>query len=314
VSIGFKNVSFSGAGSSRAFVLAVSGVERKVIPKIQTTASDTSFCQGKLIDFVAFPDSQGTNPVYTWKVNGLVVGSNQPTYSSSTLQNQDVVTCTLRSNAVCAFPLEVVSNPIKVTVINPRIPKTTIAVNDSTVCVGTQIVFSATSVNPGTAPIYIWKVNGLVVGTNQPSFSSSTLQNQDLVTCVLRSNAECVTKDSVISNSIKLTISPIKNPKLNISVNDSTVCVGDQINFTANPLDAGANPSFTWKVNGLVLGTDQASFSSSSLKNNDKITCSIQSSEVCVSPTFVVSNTIKPDLFWFVINPSSGLKNLSVSK
>ena len=297
VSIGFKNTSISGPGSSRAFIFGVSGLEKKVIPKITATASDTVVCKGISINFVATPESQGTTPVYTWKVNGVVVGSNLPTFSSTTLQNQDIITCTLQSNAACAAPPIVVSNSIKVTIIPPKVPKVDLSVDDSTVCAGVQINFTATPVEPGTAPIFTWKVNGLVVGTDQPGYSSSTLQNQDVISCTMQSNATCASPATVVSNTIKVTISPLLTPTASISLDDSTVCEGKAVEFITNAKNAGSPPKYEWRLNGVVVGKDSSRYILLEPKTGDKVNCLVTSTESCKSLNSVATPTKTIEVF-----------------
>jgi hypothetical protein len=59
------------------------------------------------------------------------------------------------------------------------------------VAAGTPVTFSALPTNGGTTPTFQWRVNGLVAGTNSPVFTYFPL-NDDDVTCVLVSNAYCV--------------------------------------------------------------------------------------------------------------------------
>ncbi|MDP1622768.1 MAG: T9SS type A sorting domain-containing protein [Bacteroidales bacterium] len=61
----------------------------------------------------------------------------------------------------------------------------------SPITAGTSVTFTAMPTNGGTMPSYQWKVNGLNVGTNSPVYTYTPL-NEDEVTCVVNSNAYCV--------------------------------------------------------------------------------------------------------------------------
>jgi hypothetical protein len=50
-------------------------------------------------------------------------------------------------------------------------PKINIVSSTSSICKGTPITFTATIINGGSAPIYQWRVNGLNVGTNNPTYT-----------------------------------------------------------------------------------------------------------------------------------------------
>ncbi|MFN2140026.1 MAG: hypothetical protein ACK2U5_06065, partial [Candidatus Promineifilaceae bacterium] len=45
------------------------------------------------VTFTATPGNGGPTPTYIWYVNASIVGSNSPTYTTSTLANGDIVTC-----------------------------------------------------------------------------------------------------------------------------------------------------------------------------------------------------------------------------
>lgn len=71
-----------------------------------------------------------------------------------------------------------------------------------TICPGTSVTFTATPTNGGTHPSYQWKVNGGNVGTDTNFYTSSSLNHNDQVYCVMTSNASCVTGSPATSNTI----------------------------------------------------------------------------------------------------------------
>ncbi|MEZ5046274.1 MAG: hypothetical protein R2831_04710 [Chitinophagaceae bacterium] len=68
-----------------------------VTPLLNISASST-ICSGTLVNFTAIPNNGGSTPSYQWKLNGANVGSNSATYSSSSLNNNDIVTCVMTSS------------------------------------------------------------------------------------------------------------------------------------------------------------------------------------------------------------------------
>jgi subtilisin-like proprotein convertase family protein len=85
---------------------------------IALTAGSNPSCAGSSLTFTATAINGGTAPQYQWAVNGVPAGTNSPTFTSSSLTNGQVVTCTLTSNATCLTSNVAVSNQIVVT-INP---------------------------------------------------------------------------------------------------------------------------------------------------------------------------------------------------
>ena len=74
-------------------------------------------------------------------------------------------------------------------------------------------------------------------------------------------------------------------------VNDA-ICSGTPANFQAVPVNGGTQPSYQWKVNGVNAGTNEADFSTTSLKNGDKVTCEVTSSITCIVKPTANSNVI----------------------
>jgi N-acetylneuraminic acid mutarotase len=170
----------------------------------------------------------------------------------------------------------------------------------NTICAGAQVSFTATPVNGGT-PAYQWKVNNSNVGTNSNTFQSSTLANNDVVVCVMTSNAACAQPASATSTSVTMTVNPIPIPSVSVSANPgNTICAGTLTTFTATPTNGGSTPAYQWKVNNVNAGTNSNIFSSSSLSNSDVVVCELTSNATCASPATVSSTgitmTVNPNL------------------
>jgi Secretion system C-terminal sorting domain/Metallo-peptidase family M12B Reprolysin-like len=196
----------------------------------------------------------GTTPVFQWKVNGINVGTNAPNYSSNSLITNDVLSCTITSNAACvASPIATVSATINA--ITPTVLSNSIVVTQSTICAGTSVTFTATGTNVvGANPYYAWYLNGQpynsgggpTQGGGGPTLTLIPANTGDVFTCILYDGAGCHTfsggvtgSEGATSNAIAITIqspcnlsnnefelsgfsyypNPIKN-ELNISQND----------------------------------------------------------------------------------------------
>ncbi|HOY31521.1 MAG TPA: YCF48-related protein [Bacteroidales bacterium] len=92
--------------------------------------------------------------------------------------------------------------PQSIEVAVPDIGLNISVIPTSTICTGTNLTFIANTSNDVILPLYQWKVNGVNTGTNDSSFTTSTLINGDVITCVLTSNISCV---AGISNDIVIT-------------------------------------------------------------------------------------------------------------
>lgn len=113
---------------------------------------------------------------------------------------------------------------------------------DNAVCIGTNVTFTAVPTNGGTTPSYQWLVNGNPVGTDSPTFSSSTLSTGDVVTCVMTSNMPGVTGNPATSNSVTMTVSPV--PTTPSPVANTPVCTNGTLNLTTGAV-TGATYAWT---------------------------------------------------------------------
>lgn len=137
-------------------------------------------------------------------------------------------------------------------------PSVTITSNESNVCIGTLVSFTATPVAQGASPIYQWLVNGNPVGPNLPTFSY-TPNHGDNVRVQMTSSLAC-SPGPVNSNTLVMTVSPSITPSVSIS-GANPVCQGTNVVYTATPSNAGNNPTYQWFVNNsLQVGHTAASF------------------------------------------------------
>lgn len=110
-------------------------------------------------------------------------------------------------------------------------------------CAGASATFTATPTNGGTAPTYQWYINGVAVGgATSPTFTTTTLTNGQIVSCVMTSNLPGVTGSPATSNAITMTVNPI--PATPTAGSSSPDCVGQTISLTSNTV-AGATYSWT---------------------------------------------------------------------
>jgi len=128
-------------------------------------------------------------------------------------------------------------------------------------CQGAWSSFTATSTNAGTAPIYMWEVNGNPVGTNDPVFNSNTLINGDVITVTLVSNDPCILSDTAESPPYVAVISLQPAAQVTITSNPPDVLCPQQIClFSSNLTNGGAAPVYQWHLNGNLAGVNNPQF------------------------------------------------------
>lgn len=79
-------------------------------------------------------------------------------------------------------------------------------------------------------------------------------------------------------------------PTISITSNATSICRGQQINFSSLTSNAGNSPSYTWILNNDSV-SNLSNYSSSNFNNGDSIKCILTSSNVCAVPKNITSNT-----------------------
>lgn len=285
-------------------------VTQSVTPSnnITITSGGNPTCVSQSVTFTATPTNEGTAPVYQWKVNGVNTGSNSNTFTPSSITNGDIITCILTSNAACATTSNATSNAIAMQVTTSVTPAVQISTSSNTFCQGSLATFTAVPTNGGTAPAYSWKLNGNTVGTGA-TYSSSTLNNNDIITCVMTSNSSCASPTNATSNAITVNITNPVTPSISISNSGSnSICNGDNVVLNAISVAGGTVPSYSWLINGVASGQTGQQFQSTSLSNGSVISCLLTSNATCATTNNATSNTIS-----ITVNNSPIVSNFSNS-
>ena len=226
-----------------------------LVPSVSVAASPTgAICNGTSVAFTATPTNGGTTPTYQWQVNGSNVGTGGTTYSSSTLASGDVVTCTMTSNATCPSIATATSSGTTMTV-NPTVTPTVsvVASPAGAICSGTSVTFTASPTNGGTTPTYQWQLNGSNVGTGGTMYTTTTLVNGDIVTCIVTSNATCASPFTGTSTGITMVVNPTPaTPTISVlgSTLTSSSPTGNQWYLNGISIVGATNQNYTFTANG----------------------------------------------------------------
>ena len=95
---------------------------------------------------------------------------------------------------------------VTLTTSSSVVPSISISASANDICRGTAVTFTATPTSGGTSPLYRWRVNNSNVESNGPTYTTSTLTNGDLVSCIMTSNEACAYPLSDTSNSIIMNV------------------------------------------------------------------------------------------------------------
>ncbi|HRH63319.1 MAG TPA: PKD domain-containing protein, partial [Bacteroidia bacterium] len=285
-----------------------------VVPSITVNSPNISntICSGKPATFTSSATNVGSNPSYQWKVNALgVPGATGVSFTSSVLQDNDVVSCQLISNAQCASPTAVSSNNLQMHVNPSKTASVSVIESANNVCEGKTIVFDATPVNGGNLPYYQWRVNGInLPQQNYNQYSTNSLANGDNLSVLLFSNVECLTNPTASSSPVLMNLTP-NNFGLNFTASTTNLTSPPfDVSFT-NSSSLQSNLEYTWYFGDgssytgytptvhryptndtftvTLVARDTITECASSLKKDNYITCSGGGSTVTCGQTASIS-------------------------
>ncbi len=291
-------VNWNDAHACTSFNPAHHNVWVKPSPSVTIIISSSMnpVCQGTTVTYTALGINGGLLPVYQWQVNGTNAGTNSTIFTYPPL-NADIVRCILTSS-ITGCLLDNPDTSITITmIVNPYLPVSiSISPSVNPVCSGNPVFFTATTTNGGFSPAYLWKVNGINVGTSIPTYSY-TPANGDIVKCILNSNVSCPTGNPASSNSILMTVNPVLPVGISISPSLNPICAGTSVTYTATPTNQGSIPVYQWKVNGINVGINSLTYSYLPL-NGDIVSCTLTSNAPCASGNPASSNTVV-----MIVNP-----------
>jgi len=172
--------------------------------------------------------------------------------------------------------------------VTPTVNVTT-GIGSDTVCAGSLVTFNAAPANGGPTPTYQWYVNGIAFGTGGPSYTYSPA-NGNVVSVVMTSDATCVFP-ATATGEVVMTVRANLTPSVSIMVSPKdTICQGSVVTFTADPVNGGSAPAYSWIVNGTPISSGPT-YAYAPL-NGDVVFCTLTSDYPCLSVNNVVSNTI----------------------
>lgn len=193
-------------------------------------------------------------------------------------------------------------------VVNPNWPvMVSITASMDTVCEGSPVIYTATTVNGGTSPYYLWLVNGISVSTNSGTYTY-TPSNTDSVCVILTSNELCTSGNPATSNTIVMTVNPVLEVSVSIAASANNFCEGSVVIMSATPTHGGKTPSYQWNVNNTTAGINSSTYTFEPL-NNDTVKVIMTSSEGCTSINPAISNSITMVIFPFPAKPFITVSN-----
>ena len=228
-------------------------------------------------------------PLNEWQINPVGTIGNEITIDWNVAG--DYVLSVYSTANSCAGP------PQSINVhVNPSLP-VSVTINTgadpTAICEGILVHFTAVIVNPGTAPTYQWRNHGVdIPGATDVNYIYTGAAPGASITCLVTSNANCVTGSPIESAPIDVTVTPAITLIVSIASDLTTICQNDNITFTAST--NGSTPTYQWYngVTPITGATSNIYVFNGALPGVFDITCQVSVTASCITPPTLTSNTI----------------------
>jgi gliding motility-associated-like protein len=157
------------------------------------------------------------------------------------------------------------------------------------------------SVVASNASVYLWQMNngsGWTDLSNNSTYSSTATNTMNITGATLLLNGmqyRCKITNvcgSIFSAPATLTVNTLSAPALNIVASNTIICSGSNVIFTAYAVNGGSSPTYQWKKNGNITGSNTSVYTDNGLVSGDIISCTLISNSTCATTATAESNSI----------------------
>lgn len=190
--------------------------------------------------------------------------------------------------------------PVVLKKLNNNITPVSISPSVTPVCSGQPVTFTVVASSINSVSVYQWLVNGANAGANSPQFTSNSLSNGDIVTCMIVDNNTC---DAGTSNSVSMVVNASPHiadgPPVSLSLGESVIL---------RPATDGNISSYSWSPATGLSDTLIANPVAMPLKNII-YTLNVTTAEGCKASGKVIVNVFSPIRIANAFTPNGDGKN-----
>lgn len=160
-------------------------------------------------------------------------------------------------------------------------------------CPSNSYTFLAVVANGPAAPVYEWKLNGVVVGGNNNNYTGGNFSNNDILECSVNTDPSCGNNPARVSATLIIHVENPIQPDIAISTATTQFCdIAGEAIFNTWFYGGGTSPNFQWLKNGVNIGSNAPTYHATGIVNGDQFQCIFTSNASCASPLTAVSNII----------------------
>jgi len=179
--------------------------------------------------------------------------------------------------------------------VDNQAPTVSVSANQS-ICAGSSATITASG-----ATSYVWS-NSLGTASSV-TVSPSTTTTYNVTGTVANGCANTA--------STTVTVNPNLPASVSVGASSTTICSGASVTFTATPTNGGASPSYQWKVGSTNVGNNSATYTTTSLANNDVVSVVMTSTATCAIDSPATSNTVTMTVTPASVAPTSATASVT---
>ncbi|MGO4293111.1 FG-GAP-like repeat-containing protein [Chitinophaga sp. RAB17] len=202
--------------------------------------------------------AKASGSTYAWQVNtgnGFTDVPNTAVYSgksTATLSlkkapgsfNGYIYRCLVDGNA---------ENEIVLTVNANHKPSVYVAALQEEICPGTAFTLTASPLNGGDHPAYVWKVDDKIMNVTGPAFSSDTFTVSHQVNVVMTSNMACVVPVSDTAVAVTVKVSEVVKSFISLRASTEMICNKGKVIFAIKSSGIPSEYFLEWRLNGQTI-------------------------------------------------------------
>jgi hypothetical protein len=187
-----------------------------------------------------------------------------------------------------------------IAITTPILQSATISSNATSVCAGTDVIFTSTSTNTWSSATYQWQLNNAdISGATSSSYTSANLANLDVVRLLVSTSLGCIANPIFTSSGIEISVN---NTSINstsqtacgsylwngTTYNTSGVYIGATINCVTESLNLTINPSSTNSTSQSACDSyvwNGTTYNTSGVYTGETVNCVTESLSLTITPS-----------------------------